>query len=273
MVCAHLDPDPRVAGRGVAQLREAGLEVEVGDGAERARRLNWKYLIHRIHQRPAVTLKWAMSLDGKIATRGGDARWISSAAARRWSLELRELHQAILVGSGTVLADNPRLNRRRGRASGQILRVVLDRRLRMEASALLLKVDGPLLVFTESADRARIEPLQRAGAEVVELPAVTAAAVLEELGRRGVQSVLVEGGARIHGAFFDAGLADRVEVALAPLLVGGKGAPSPVGGRGVARLLEGWRLEATAAKRCGPDLVVGGFRPGCLQDLSLHAVG
>ncbi len=273
VVCAHLDPDPRVAGRGIAQLRAAGIAVEVGDAAEEARELNWKYLVHRVHQRPAVTLKWAMTLDGRIATRSGDAKWISSPAARHWSLELREVHQAILVGSGTVLADDPRLDRRRGRADSPILRVVLDRRLRTPPGALLFGIPGPVVIFTEAGVKGRTQELERAGAEVVRLGEVTPHTVLAELGARGVQAVLVEGGAMVHGAFFDAGLADRVEVVVAPVVVGGADAPGPIGGRGVEALAEGWRLERVGLARRGGDGIFGGFRPGCLRDLSLRAAG
>jgi diaminohydroxyphosphoribosylaminopyrimidine deaminase/5-amino-6-(5-phosphoribosylamino)uracil reductase len=273
VVVGHRDPDPRVAGGGLEILRRAGVVVEVGLGAEAARQLNWKFLVERIHRRPAVTLKWAMSLDGRIATRSGDAKWISSPAARRFGLELREEHAAILVGIGTVLADDPRLDRRLGRASGPIVRVVLDRRLRTPTTAQLFGAPGPVLVVTESNDPVRRAALEAVGAEVVVLATVEPVAVLAELSARGLQSVLVEGGGGIHGAFLDSGLGDRIEAIVAPLVIGGVGATSPVAGLGPQRLVEALALEQVIVRRRGRDVVVGGFRAGCLQDLLSHAAG
>lgn len=278
VVACHRDPDPRVAGEGFARLAEAGVEVAAGHLVDEAVRLNWKYLTAKVLGRPAVTLKWAMSLDGKIATRLGDSRWISGEAARRWALELRETHDAILVGSGTALADDPLLTRRLGHARGPNLRVVLDRRLRLPAAARLLGESGPVLVYAAAGALAegrsgRGEELRARGAEVVMLPAVTPAAVLADLGRRGVQSVLVEGGAEVLAAFAGAALFDRVEVACAPLLVGGCEAPGPLGGAGAERLADALSLEPFEVRRRGPDVLLASFRSGCLQALSASVGG
>ena len=159
VVAAHRDPDPRTAGGGFARLRAAGIEVESGLLAEEAIKLNLAWLVSRAFGRPGVTLKWAMSLDGRIASAGGESRWISGPAARRWALALREEHDAILVGVGTILADDPRLDRRLGKAAGPIVRVVLDRQLRTPDSAQLFRIPGPVLVYTESDDAARIAAL------------------------------------------------------------------------------------------------------------------
>jgi diaminohydroxyphosphoribosylaminopyrimidine deaminase/5-amino-6-(5-phosphoribosylamino)uracil reductase len=276
VVACHGDPDPRVAGRGFKMLRGAGIEVESGLLAEEALALNLRYLGRRAFGRPAVTLKWAMSLDGKIATRGGDSQWISSPAGRRWALALREAHDAIVVGIGTALADDPRLDRRLGKAAGAITRVVLDRQLRLPPTARMLTVEGPVLVYTETGpasspcggrDEAR-RALEAAGAQVVELPDVEPAAVLADLGGRGLAAVLVEGGGTIAGAFVAAGCYDRVAVDCAPLLIGGAEAPGPLGGRGVATLAEAPRLERTRVRRREGDWLLEGLRAGCLQDLS-----
>ncbi len=167
VVACHRDPDPRVSGRGFDLLRQAGIAVEVGASADAAVELNFRFLVNRVLSRPQVTLKWAMSLDGKIATVAGESQWISGTAARRWALALREEHDAILVGVGTVLADDPRLDRRLGRAGGPILRVVLDRRLRTPLAAKLFEVPGPVVIYSESRDAARFRELSGRGAEVV----------------------------------------------------------------------------------------------------------
>ncbi len=267
VVACHGDPDPRVGGRGFARLREAGIEVETGILAAEAVRLNLQFLVAATLGRPAVTLKWAMSLDGKIATVTGASHWISSPQARRWSLALREEHDAILVGSGTVLADDPRLDRRLKLAAGPNLRIVLDRRLRTPPEATLFTVPGPVLIYTQSADRERCEALEARGAAVVPLAAVEPEAVLADLYNRGVRSVLVEGGGEVHASFVAAGLYDQVKVDCAPLLIGGKGAPAPVGGSGVDALDAAPRLEDLEVRRRGGDLVISGYRQGCLQDL------
>ncbi len=267
VVACHADPDPRVSGRGFARLREAGIAVEVGILIEEAVRLNLRFLIAATLQRPEVTLKWAMSLDGKIATVTGDSRWISSPKARRWSLGLREEHDAILVGSGTVLADDPRLDRRLGLASGPNLRVILDRRLRTPPEATLFTVPGPVVIYTQSTDQECREALTAKGAEVVNLSTVEPGAVLADLYARGVRSLLVEGGGEVLASFVAAGLYDQVMVNCAPLLIGGKDAPTPLGGEGFQTLAAAARLEDLEVQGRGGDLLISGYRQGCLSTL------
>ncbi len=268
VVACHRDPNPKVSGRGFARLREAGIAVESGFLVEEAVRLNLRFLIAATLDRPEVTLKWAMSLDGRIATSTGQSQWISSPRGRRWGLALREEHDAILVGSGTGLADDPRLDRRLGLATGPNVRVVLDRRLRTPPAARLFTVEGPVLIYTESTDRERIEALRAGGAEVVGLPAVEPEAVLADLYRRGVQSVLVEGGGEVLASFVASGFYDRVMVDCAPLLIGGKSALGPLAGEGFADLDLAARLEAFEARKQGGDLILVGLRKGCLEALS-----
>jgi diaminohydroxyphosphoribosylaminopyrimidine deaminase/5-amino-6-(5-phosphoribosylamino)uracil reductase len=264
VVACHGDPDPRVAGRGFAKLREAGVEVEEGTLAAEAIRLNLRFLVAATLKRPAVTLKWAMSLDGRIATATGKSQWISSPQGRRWALALREEHDAVLVGSGTVLADDPRLDRRLGLAAGSNLRVVMDRRLRTPPSARLFTVPGSVLIYTQAAGPERTD--------VVVLPSVEPAAVLADLYDRGVRSVLVEGGAEVLASFVSSGCYDRVMVDCAPLLIGGRGAPGPLAGEGFLELAAAARLEELEARRRGGDLILTGYRKGCLQAL-LSSVG
>lgn len=286
VVFAHRDPNPEVEGGGGERLRAMGVRVEGGLLAGQAVELNVPFLTRVVHRRPAVTLKWAMSLDGRIATATGDSQWISSERGRRWALDLREEHQAIVVGSGTALADDPRLNRRLGRAEGPILRVVLDRRLRLSSDARMFEVEGPVVVYTEApreigsststgaADWAtRRDRLRRAGAEVVGLAAVEPAGVLEDLFDRGVSNALVEGGGEVLAAFSGSGLWDRAAVCCAPVLIGGAAAPGPLGGDGPERLADAWRLDELRISRREPDVILLGYRQGCLPELSRSVGG
>lgn len=278
VVAIHRDPNPRVAGGGFRQLQDAGVDVAWLDPPDelvtRALELNWRFLVQQTQERTAVTLKWAMSLDGRIATTAGQSQWISSPEGREWALELREEHDAILVGSGTALADDPRLTRRLGRAEGPILRVVLDRRLRLPVSSRMLTEDGPVVVYSskdgaeDSTRASRAATLRAAGADVVLLDDPSPAAVLRDLHHRGVQSLLVEGGAGILGAFVADGTFDRVAVCCAPLLIGGELAPGPVGGRGFEILDQAPRLTPFTHESRGPDVVLTSFRDRCLRDLS-----
>ena len=261
------DPNPAVAGQGFARLRAAGTAVEVGTLAEESIRANLAFFVPLVLGRPAVTLKWAMSLDGRIATWTGESQWISAPAARRWGLALREEHDAILAGIGTVLADDPRLDRRLGLANGPNLRVILDRRLRTPPAARLFEVPGPVAIFTESAAASPRAALEAAGAEVVRLPVVEPHAVLAALLARGVKSLLVEGGGGVHASFVAAGTYDEVRVDTAPLLIGGLKAPGPLGGEGFERLAEAPRLERLEIARRGGDAILSGLRVGCLEEL------
>jgi diaminohydroxyphosphoribosylaminopyrimidine deaminase/5-amino-6-(5-phosphoribosylamino)uracil reductase len=244
------------------------VEVEVGTLAAEAIRLNLRFLIAATLRRPAVTLKWAMSLDGRIATATGQSQWISSAQGRRWALALREENDAILAGSGTVLTDDPRLDRRLGLAAGPNTRVVMDRRLRVLPEARLFTVAGPVLIYTQSTDRERRKALEERGAEVIVLPVVEPAAVLADLYERGARSVLVEGGAEVLASFVGSGCYDRVMVDCAPLLIGGKGAPGPLAGEGFQALASAARLEDFETRKRGGDLILTAYRERCLQALS-----
>jgi diaminohydroxyphosphoribosylaminopyrimidine deaminase/5-amino-6-(5-phosphoribosylamino)uracil reductase len=266
VVAAMLDPFPQVAGQGVASLRAAGVEVHVGEGEALARELNRPYLTLLRLGRPYVHAKWAMSLDGKIATRTGHSRWISGAESRRRVHGLRGRMDAIVVGAGTVRADDPLLT---ARPPGPRLaaRVVLSSTGALPAGCRLLATAGnvPVIVATLTG---RGDAARRQGCEVLELPGQdgrpAVVELLRELVRSRMTNVLVEGGAAVLGSFHDAGLVDELHVFVAPKLIGGTASLSPAGGLGLeqvggGRTLTLSRWEVTEddvylnALYCSPD--------------------
>ncbi len=261
--CACLDPNPRVSGKGVQRLRRAGIRVEVGLLEEEARRLNEGYFKRVETGRPFVSLKAAMSLDGKIATTGGESQWITGEEARRFGHRLRARHDVVLTGIGTVLADDPALTVRlaRGRTP---LRVVADCQARTPPTARLLSADErpPVIAVGMRAPAARVGRLEQAGATVWRLPAragrLDLAALMERLAEEGANTVLVEAGGTLAAGALEAGVVDRVYFFVAPLLIGGAEAPTPVEGKGVRRLAEAWRLGPLKVRRVGGDVLLTG---------------
>ena len=258
---AMADPNPSVDGRGIAALRSAGVAVTVGENEAEAAHLIEAYAVWVRTGIPFVTVKVAMSLDGKVATAGGQSQWITSEEARADGHRLRHSHDAIMVGSGTVLRDDPTLTARYGFERGrQPLRVVLDGRLRTPAHAKLFQERSlPVLVATAApADPVLRKSLEAAGAEVLEFEArggrPALRSVLRNLGRRDVISVLVEGGPTLLSSLQEERVGNRVVSFIAPAILGGRGAPSPFGGEGVVGLDDAWRLRWTGAVSVGPDL-------------------
>jgi diaminohydroxyphosphoribosylaminopyrimidine deaminase/5-amino-6-(5-phosphoribosylamino)uracil reductase len=256
VVVSMIDPDERVRGAGLRMIESAGIETSVGLLEDRATRLNEFYVKHRLTGRPFVTAKFAMSLDGKIATRAGESRWITGEESRAHAHRLRSANDAILVGVNTVMVDDPELTARvEGEDSRQPLRVVLDSRLRIRQSARV--VGANTLIATTKPGRV-------GAAEVLRLPAapdgrVDLPPLLDELGRRGILSLLVEGGAEVHASFFAAGLVDKVHAYVAPRLVGGRAAPGPLGGEGVEHLAAATHLSEVDFVRLGDDLLITGY--------------
>ena len=258
---AIADPNPLVAGDGAAALRAAGVKVVVGERAAEASTLLEAYLKWVTTRRPFVTVKFAMSLDGKIATRSGQSQWITGERARQHVHELRAASDAVMVGVGTVLVDDPLLTARGRRGKPlerQPLRVVVDSRGRASPGARLFSQPGPVLVATAAESR------QVAGAETVSraLPngAVDLDWLLEYLGsERHVASVLVEGGETLLGSMFDLDLVDKVVAFVAPTIIGGDEAPTPVGGLGVGTMSAALRLERTKVRRFGRDTAIIGY--------------
>jgi diaminohydroxyphosphoribosylaminopyrimidine deaminase/5-amino-6-(5-phosphoribosylamino)uracil reductase len=263
VVAAMPDPFPAVAGKGADQLRAAGVEVEFGPGEAGARRLNAPYLKLLATGRPYVHAKWAMTLDGKIATRTGDSKWISNEASRRRDHELRGRVDAIVVGVGTALADDPQLTARPP-GPRTAARVVLDSHARLPLNSVLVRTarDVPTVVATVTP-LAQAAQLHAAGCEVLTLPATDGRpdidALLAELGRRRFTNVLLEGGAGVLGSFLDAGAIDEVHVFIAPRLAGGAAALTAVGGRGVEKIAQALRLAECRAEMLEGDIYVHGW--------------
>jgi len=268
--CALIDPDARCRGRGVQQLREAGVRVVVGEGEAAARRALGGYIKHRLTALPLVTAKFAASLDGKIAARSGDSRWISGEATREYTHRQRALTDAILVGGHTVLVDDPQMTARPGgSAEGvrQPLRVVVDSSGRIPQQAKVLHGPGKtVIVTTEQSPRSWRAMMTLEGAEVLVLPSRQGHVDLEELlavlGERGIVNLLVEGGGRVLGSLFDLELVDHVQAIIAPLIIGGVDAPTAVEGEGVEQMAHATRLINVTVQQIGEDIIVEGDVPG-----------
>ncbi len=266
-VVADRDPNPAVSGRGLARLRRAGIPTSVGLLTSWNRALNAAYIKRITTGLPLVTLKAALSLDGRMATRTGDSRWITGPAARAYAHLVRFDSDAVMVGAGTALRDDPRLNvRLPGRTAKPILRIVLDGGFRLPARARLLADSGGgvLVIGREGAGGRRRAALERAGAETMAVKAAAGGegldlrAVLRALAGRGVASVMVEGGSRLLTSFLEAGLADRGLFICAPRLIGGREALPLCGGRGPARVSEAKLLRGARVFRLEDDLAVEG---------------
>jgi diaminohydroxyphosphoribosylaminopyrimidine deaminase / 5-amino-6-(5-phosphoribosylamino)uracil reductase len=279
VVAAMADPDPRVDGAGLARLRAAGVRVDVGVGAELAAEQNAAYLTHRRLGRPRVTLKAAASLDGKVAAPDGISQWITGPAARADGHRLRAEADAVAVGAGTALADDPRLTvRLPGHAGRQPLRVLVDAAGRVGAGGHLFDGEAETLVATTAAaPAAAVDAWKAAGAEVLmcaSAPVTVAGGsggalvappvgqgvdlrdMATALGARGVLELLVEGGPRLQASLWAAGLADRLVWYLAPLAIGGDAAPGLLAGAGAATLADARRLRLASLDRLGDDLRV-----------------
>ncbi len=259
------DPNPKVSGRGFAHLREADIEVSTGLLADEAAQLNEAYIHFMRTGRPFVHLKLAVSLDGKVATIGGDSRWITGEEARARVHELRHQSDAIMVGGRTARADDPLLTDRSGRERRRpLVRVVIEQYLRLSPESQLAQTTdaAPVIIFAhEDAEAETVEALQSRGVEVFSQTssALDLSSVLEELGRRSIQSVLVEGGPSLAGLLLDAGLVNKVTFFIAPVIIGGQDAPSAIAGAGAEKIADALQLERVSVEHRGRDLEITGY--------------
>lgn len=265
VVVAQQDPFPQVAGKGLAALRQAGLEITAGVLQDEARRLNAPYLKLVQRQRPWIVAKWAMTLDGKLATRTGHSRWISSEPSRQLVHQLRGGVDAIMVGSGTATTDDPQLTARPP-GPRRAVRIVVDSAARLALDSRLVRSldQTPVLVAVGTqADPQRCRSLHQAGCEVLACAGADHRqrlhALLDELGRRRWTNVLVEGGAGLLGNLFDLGEVDEVHAFIAPMLVGGRASRTPIAGQGVERIQQALQLQDVTVQQLGTDVHVHGL--------------
>jgi diaminohydroxyphosphoribosylaminopyrimidine deaminase/5-amino-6-(5-phosphoribosylamino)uracil reductase len=263
---AMLDPNPQVAGKGKAELEKAGIKTYVGNHEKQAGRLIEAFSKHITTNRPFVTAKYAMSLDGKIASATGDSKWISNEASRQHVQRMRYEADAVLTGIGTVLADDPKLNVRIGDEAVRAAktRVIVDTKGRTPLDAQLFKESGKIIIATtDSIQNEKERQYIELGAEVLKLHAkdnmVDLNALLDALGERNITSVIAEGGGIILGSLFDQGLVDKVAVFIAPKIIGGDKSPSPILGNGVLTMDDALRLHNISVETFDEDVFITGY--------------
>lgn len=268
VVVSMVDPNPLVGGRGIEELSRAGLKVKTGVLEEKAHKLNEVFVKYITTGLPFILMKTAMSLDGKTATREGYSRWISSERSREHVHRVRDQVDAIMVGVGTVLKDNPRLTTRL-EGQGEVrnpVRVIVDSQGRLPLDCRVARTAGgipTILAVTEKAPREKIQELKGLGVEVFmeqgRQGQVDLGALMKYLGEKEITSVLVEGGSTLNFSLLQEGLPDKVMFYIAPLVIGGSSSPTPVGGQGVALLEDAWKIKGLEVRTMGEDIILSGY--------------
>ncbi len=265
---AMIDPNPLVSGGGEAELEREGIRTYVGEHQEKAKEINEAYIKYITTGMPFVTAKFAVSLDGKIATKDGDSEWISGTEARKYVHYLRYTSDAIMAGANTVITDNPRLTCRYagtgGEAKKQPLRVIVDGKGRTSPVAQVFNESGKaLLALGESVSAEKKKEYSQVGIELLELPMIeeqiNLESLLKELGNRKITSILVEGGGILLGSLIDYRLVDKVIAFVTPIIIGGEGAKTPVAGKGVEKVMDALKLERVNIEKFGDDFMISGY--------------
>jgi len=274
VVVGMVDPNPVVKGKGISTLRKAGIDVHSGTLEKECKTLNEAFCKYILMKVPFVILKAAATLDGRIATRDGESKWISSEASRRLVHQLRNEVDAVVVGVGTVLRDDPLLTARI-RGGRDPVRIILDSRLRIPEDARVIGTSSSrtLIATTPLAPKDKIERLDKAGAQVLLIESkngrVDLRAFLSKMGEMGMMSVLVEGGGRVNGAFLDEGLVDKLLLFLSPRLMGDPQSPGIFQGKGFEHLKDSISVKDVKVKRIGEDILVEGYMGGRTEPCSL----
>ena len=267
VIVAMFDPNPQVSGKGVEALRKAGIEVKVGVLSEEARRLNEVYVTFREKKRPFFLMKSALSLDGKIATKIGESKWISNEESRSYSNKLRSVMDGIMVGINTVILDNPLLLPKGAKPKRYPVRIVLDSKLRIPLTCELVKTAAAhkTMVFALPDARAdKVERLKSLGVEVVKVGLgengrVSLGGLCEELRQREIMSVIAEGGGELNSSLLKEDLVDKVVLFFGPMFIGGKGAPGLIAGKGIDFLKEAYGVDVVSMRRLKDDICVEGY--------------
>ncbi len=260
VVCSALDPNPKVSGKGVARLRKAGIDVYVGILEDQARLLNEAFFIFHEKNRPFIALKFAASLDGKIATKTGDSKWITNEKSREFSRKLRSKYQAVLVGINTVTRDNPHLGSRI-KARKDPLKIILDPNLRIPIDCLVLRDSNVLIVTTSKHSKQKMAQLMQRGVQALVLSGdqISIPELLLKLREREIISILVEGGGKTIGFFLDCGLVDKVYAFFSPILIGGEHAISAVGGKGIDKISQAIYLNKISYRKFEDNYLITGY--------------
>ncbi|WIW71847.1 bifunctional diaminohydroxyphosphoribosylaminopyrimidine deaminase/5-amino-6-(5-phosphoribosylamino)uracil reductase RibD [Anaerosinus gibii] len=265
VIVAMTDPNPLVAGNGLKELKAAGIEVVEGVCRDEAEKLNEVFLKWIVHKMPFIVVKTAMTLDGKIATVSGDSKWITNEKSRKFVHQLRDLYDGILVGIGTVLADNPTLTTRLDHLGKNPVRIIVDSKARIPLDSIVItnKSAHTILAVTERASQEKIAALLQVGIEVIvtkeKADQVDLSDLLKILAEKNICSILVEGGSRINYSFFVEHLVDKVHCFIAPKIIGGTDAASPIGGKGTFYMKDAYQLNDITTERFDEDILITGY--------------
>jgi len=260
VVCSTLDPNPKVSGQGIKLLKKAGLEVSVGLLEKEARFLNEAFFTFHQKKRPFIAIKFAASLDGKIATKTGQSKWITNEMAREYARKLRASYQAVLVGINTILKDNPNLGLRE-KNKKEPLRLILDPKLKIPLNSQVLRDNNVLLITTSFADQEKLKAIKKRKIPFISYKreTISLATLLESLKKRQIISILVEGGGETIGHFIDKGLVDKIYAFYSPIIIGGKEAVKAVSGQGIKNLKSAIHLTNLSFKHFGDNFLLIGY--------------